>query len=362
MVHDGVVFVGFSVPEGDPVAQGGFALVDAADGRILAKTYTVPQADWARGAGGGLWSTPAVDPASGYAFVGSGNPFSKQTEHEHTNAILKVDMDRSRSTFGEIVASYKGEIDQAIPLLKKLADPTCKLMAENPLELPLPSFVPDLNQLRDSYACLQLDLDFGGSANLFRVRDGRLLVGELQKSGVYHVVHADDMSRARRVALGISCPLCNGASTAYDPSSKAVFAPVSPGSTMMSFRPGDGALRWISPIGDAVHYQPPAVADGVAYSTDSTGFFRAWDARTGVPLLLRPLAVDGAPDALGAFGSSGVAIANHTVYVAAGSHLLAYRPLCAPGASRSKLLGAPRRRPGARQRLPTRAELCREAP
>jgi polyvinyl alcohol dehydrogenase (cytochrome) len=363
VMHDGVVFVGFSVPEGDPVAQGGFALVDATDGRILAKTYTVPKADWARGAGGGIWSTPAVDPASGYAFFGSGNPFSKQTEHEHTNAILKVDMDRSRATFGEIVASYKGEIDQAIPLLKKLAEPTCKLIPENPPALvPLPSFVPDLNQARDSYACLQLDLDFGGSANLFRAADGRLLVGELQKSGVYHVVHADDMSRARRVTLGISCLICNGASTAYDVSSNAVFAPVSPGPMMTSFRPGDGALRWIAPIGDAAHYEPPAVADGVAYSTDSNGFFHAWDARTGVPLLLRSLAVDGAPEATGALASGGVAIANHTVYVAAGSHLLAYRPLCAPGAPRSKILAPPPRRIGARQRLPTRAELCREPP
>jgi outer membrane protein assembly factor BamB len=187
-------------------------------------------------------------------------------------------------------------------------------------------------------------------------------VGELQKSGVYHVVHADDMSRARRVGLGISCQLCNGASTAYDASSGAVFAAVSPGPTMMSFRPDDGALRWVSAIGDVEHYQPPSVADGVAYSTDSHGLFHAWDARTGVPLLARPLAVDGAPDAVAAFGSSGVAVANHTVYVAAGSHLLAYRPLCAPGASRSRLLDPPRRRTGARRRVPTRAELCREAP
>jgi hypothetical protein len=110
-----------------------------------------------------------------------------------------------------------------------------------------------------------------------------------------------------------------------------------------------------------VHYQPPAVADGVAYSLDSNGFLHAWEARSGIPLIRKPLAVDGAPYAIGAFASSGVAVANHTVYVAAGSHLLAYRSVCPPGASRAKLLAPlslPQLRPG---QLPSRADVCREA-
>jgi polyvinyl alcohol dehydrogenase (cytochrome) len=360
IVSRGVVFVGFSVPEGDPVAQGGFALVDGADGHILAKTYTVPEADWgAGGAGGGIWSTPAVDAASGYAFFGSGNPFSKQSEHDRTNAILKVDLDRGRPTFGQIVASYKGEIDQAVPLLHDLAQPTCRLIPENPPLPQFPPFLPDFSQARDSFACLQLDLDFGGSANLLRAADGRLLVGELQKSGVYHVVRADDMLRERRVTLGVSCLICNGASTAYDRDSGAVFAAASPGPNMVSFRPRDGRLRWASPIGDVAHYQPPAIANGVAYSLDSNGFLDAWDARSGVPLLRKPLPVDGGLYAVGAFASGGVAIANHTVYVAAGSHLIAYRPICPPGAERAKLI-APLSLPQLR-RLPRRSDICRQA-
>ena len=35
----------------------------------------------------------------------------------------------------------------------------------------------------------------------------------------------------------------------------------------------------------------------------------------------------GIPDAVAAFASAGVCVADHTVYVAAGSHLIAYRPL-----------------------------------
>jgi outer membrane protein assembly factor BamB len=363
VVHDGVVFIGFSVPEGDPVAQGGFALLDAQNGKILAHTYTVPQSEWgAGGAGGGIWSTPAIDPARGYAYFGSGNPFSKQMEHDRTNAILKADIDRGRPTFGEVVASYKGEIDQAIPLVKELAKPTCKLLPENPPAIvPVPEFLLDLNQARDSYGCAQLDLDFGASANLFHGPDGRLLVGELQKSGVYHVANADDMSRNRRVALGVSCLLCNGSSTAHDPRTRTTFAIVTPGSSMVAFRPTNGAaLRWISLIGDPVHYQPPAVADGVVYTLDSNGFLDAFDQRSGIPVVRRPVALDGAGDAIGAVASGGVAIANHTVYVAAGSHLVAYRPLCPPGAPQSKLLAPPGRLLKGRARLPTRAEFCRQ--
>ena len=77
IVHDGVVFVGWSAPEGDPKGQGGFALVDAKNGRLLAKTYTVPEADWHRGAGGGIWSHARDRPGSGYAFFGSGNPLAR---------------------------------------------------------------------------------------------------------------------------------------------------------------------------------------------------------------------------------------------------------------------------------------------
>jgi polyvinyl alcohol dehydrogenase (cytochrome) len=327
IVFDGTVFVGFSVPEGDPVAQGGFVLVDAKNGTLIKRTYTIPPSEWEQGfAGGGIWSTPAVDGSTGYAYVGVGNPFSKQVEHERTNAILKIDLDRHRPTFGEVVASYKGEIDQVLPLVRDVSRPSCAVMPENPTpHLPLPPFVLDLNQAKDSYACLQLDLDFGAAPNLFPGPDGQLLVGELQKSGVYHVVRADSLAPVARITLGVSCLLCNGASTAYDPRSRAVFAVVTPGTSMASVDPAAGKLRWYSAVGDAVLYQPVAVADGIAYTVDSNGFLDAYDAALGLPLLHRPLVLDGATET-GVLTSNGVAIANHTVYIAAGHHLIAYRP------------------------------------
>jgi outer membrane protein assembly factor BamB len=324
---NGVLIAGFSEPEGVVSAHGGFALVDAASGALLARTYTIPPADWVKGfGGGGIWSTAAIDASSGYAYLGTGNPYSKKTEHPRTNAIIKVDIDRRRATFASIVASYKGEIDQRLPLLKQLSKATCALLPENPIpQLPFPAFFPDLNQAKDSYACLQFDLDFGGSPNLIASPSG-LLVGELQKSGVYHVVEASTLSPVRKITLGVSCLVCNGASTAYDPATGGAIADVTPGSSLAAFAPATGGLRWIAPVGDGIHYQPIAVADGVAYTFDSAGFLDAYDEHSGVPLLHRPLPLDGATDAIGALASGGVSIARHTVYVAAGSHVIAYRP------------------------------------
>lgn len=241
---------------------------------------------------------------------------------------MKIDLDRDRQTFGDVVASYKGEIDQYHPLVETLSRPSCAVMPENPQPPlpPTPPFLPDLQQYRDSFACVQMDLDFGAAANLFPGPDGELLVGELQKSGVYHVVRADTMARVRTVTVGVTCLLCNAASTAYDPASRTVYADISPGTMVASFSPHDGRLHWYAPVGDAVHYQPLAFADGVVYTVDSNGFLDAYEAATGVPLLRRSLVSDGATDAVGALASSGVVIANHTVYAAAGSRLIAYRP------------------------------------
>ncbi|WP_438290563.1 outer membrane protein assembly factor BamB family protein [Streptomyces sp. HUAS TT7] len=328
IVYRGAVIVGFSGPEGVPTGQGGFTVLRESDGQLLKHTYTIPEADQAAGyAGGGIWSTPAVDTATGYAYVGTGNPFSKQQEHPRTNAILKIDLIPGSPTFATIAASYKGLIDQYAPIVRDLARPTCMLLPENPTFPPFPPFLPPLQEARDSIACLQQDLDFGAAPNLLRGPTGELLVGELQKSGIYHVVRADSMEAERRILLGVGCLVCNGASTAHDPVTGQVYADVSPGTLMAAFKPDASTATWVSPVADGIHYQPVAVADGVAYTADSTGFLDAYDATTGILVLRRSLAADGAPDAVAALASNGVSIAHHTVYVAAGSRIIAYRPL-----------------------------------
>lgn len=110
------------------------------------------------------------------------------------------------------------------------------------------------------------------------------------------IEHPVVLQRERRVLLGAACLVCNGSSTAYDPAAGKVYADVAPGTLMVGFAPGTDHAAWLAPIGDGVHYQPVAIADG-------------------------------ASDATAMLASNGVSVANHTDYVAAGSRIIAFRPL-----------------------------------
>jgi polyvinyl alcohol dehydrogenase (cytochrome) len=320
-VFKNLLMVGFSTDEGDSQGQGGFAILDTATGAILKKTYTVPLADQALGyAGGGIWATPAIDPATKHAYVGSGNPFSKTIEHPHTNSILKIDLNQDRATFGEIVDYYKGNIDQYLPQLAPLRDtPVCSET----------EFLFDPSDI-DSPACGQLDLDFGASPNLFVDAQGRTLVGELQKSGVYHVADTATMDLAWTQIMGGSCFLCNAASTAFD--GAAVYGVGTPGGVMSSLARDSGSVRWAQPVADGTHYQPTSTAAGVTYVVDANGLFRGFDSATGSPVLTRVVSADiGRTDLATGIGSNGIAIARHTVFaaIAAGQnngYVIAYRP------------------------------------
>jgi polyvinyl alcohol dehydrogenase (cytochrome) len=301
-VIGGVVFAGFSPPEGDSGGQGGFALVSAADGSIVKVTPTITPAHQAQGfAGGGIWSTPAWDPHTGFAYVGAGNPYSKDREDEHTNAILEVDMRGGSASFGEIVAAYKGNVDQYTGALQGLSQtPVCAASAGAPDPL-------------DDPACGQLDLDFGASPNLFRI-GGREVVGDLQKAGVYHVADAASMAPVWSTVVGATCQACNAASTAVD--GTHVLGESTPGGVMFGLAEPTGAASWVLPIGDGAHYEATSVADGVAYTFDGLGFLDVVDAATGLPITRRNMSQD-TMFPTGSLTSGGVAIAYHTVFVAA---------------------------------------------
>jgi polyvinyl alcohol dehydrogenase (cytochrome) len=321
VVANGFILAGYSEPEGDPTATGGFSLINATTGEVVRTTPTIPPAAQAEGyAGGGLWSTPAYDPSTKYAYWGSGNPNSKTKQYKTTDAILKIDLNPSRPTFGQIVASYEGNVDQYTTALQELSrSPVCEASANPQVPYPL-----------DDPACGQLDLDFGASANLFTTGNGTKVVGDLQKSGVYHVANAKTMAPVWSTLLGASCAACNAASTAFDGSS--VDGVATPGGAAFSLNADTGAKNWLSPVGDALHYQSVSAADGVVWTVDSLANLDAFDSTSGQPLVHRALSADaGAP--VTNLTSTGVAIAEHELLVAAGGvsysaatgYVIAYR-------------------------------------
>lgn len=338
VIHDGVLFVGVSGgsaelgDESDRYAfQGSFVLLQAFDesrpdgsvveaGAILKKTWTVhpPEQPDDEFAGVTIWSTPAIDTQTGHAYVGSGNPFKPEAEHEHANSVLKIDLNRASETFGEIVDSYKGQVDEYFPEI-----------SENlPCALDIPGNPPPYYP-QGLGACMDIDMDFGDSPNLFESADGRTLVGAGQKSGVYHVAETATMEEEWTALVGPPSPVGGVVgSTSYTGDSHV--GPIVPGGYLWSVDVATGSQEWVSPIADGAHWgNPVSTANGVAYTVDFTGNLNAFDVATGAPLLKRPMVAD-VQDAANSWG--GVSIARNTVYASIGmtglpeGHVVAYRP------------------------------------
>jgi len=304
--------------------KGSFVILDAETGRVLKKTWTMgPPSERNAFAGGSIWSTPSIDEATKTAFVSTSNTFSyPETEHPNTNAILKVGLDRANpATFGEILGSGKGTPDE---YYTDYTGTPCRTDVAPGAPRPvLPLAVPS------EPACFDLDLAFGASPNLVRAKDGRLLVGAGQKSGVYHMFDAATMRRVWRTELGPPS-LVGGivGATAYD--GQGIYGPTTAPATLWSVDPLSGARRWQVPMpGPANYGNMVAVANGVAYTTNGNGYLSARDTDTGATLLDVPVMP-------GQQTQSGTTVARNTVYAAIGSQgaregfIVAFRPDARP--------------------------------
>jgi polyvinyl alcohol dehydrogenase (cytochrome) len=327
MIFDHVLMAGISGgsaelgDEADRYAfEGSMVLIDTRKGKTLRKTWTIhpPSRPEDEFAGAGIWSTPAIDRKAKVAYVGTANPFRPEAEHEHANAVVKFDLNRKHKRFGEIIGSYKGLVDEYIPGLSQLP---CYDIPGN-----APPYYP-----QGIGACGDIDLDFGAAPNLFTGPDGRKLVGAGQKSGVYHVFDAKTMEPVWTQIVGP--PTSVGGivgSTAYD--GKSVYGPITVPGYVWSLDGAQGGYRWAAPVADGAHWgEAVAVANGVVYTTDLTGFLDAYDARTGALLAKRPMLLGGTANPA-SLSWGGVSVARHTVYAAVGirglpeGHVVAFRP------------------------------------
>ena len=315
VIFNGVLMIGVSggaaelgPVQGREAFEGSMNFLDANTGRMIKKTWTIhpPKHPNDNFAGAGIWSTPGVDTVDKVAFVGAGNPFNPHAEAPHTDSILEFDVNRSHRRFGQIIASYKGQVDTYSPALKQLpcvdtSDPTNNA----------PPYYP-----QGAGSCGQIDMDFGAAPNLLRDAKGRLLVGDGQKSGVYHLLDAKTL---KPVWQGITGPPSSVGgivgSTATD--GEAIYGPDTVPGYVWSLSRDTGQLRWVGPISDGAHWGPPvAYANGVVYSVDFNGFLDAFDAQNGVLLAKRPLSLGNG--LVPSISWGGVSIARHTIYASIG--------------------------------------------
>jgi polyvinyl alcohol dehydrogenase (cytochrome) len=311
VVFKGIVLAPFTGDQTGPTNRGGYALLDAKTGKRLARSYTIPKRDFRDGyKGGGIWTTPAVDKKSGYAYFGTANPDAGTPEHARTNSIIKVDVKRKRGTFGKIVDSYKGNPDryaEAFPAAPLPCDPDHRLS-------------PYIR----SVLCAQMDLDFGASPNLITRPNGEKWVTAMQKSGVFHVVDARTMERVRTTVLGPPVFYGNGSTAATDGSS--MFVAASPPGQMFGLDLDSGNPRWTMPLADAIHYQAVTYANGLVYANDAKGYLNVFRADNGALVGHRWIGGDIGQPNYAEESSGSTALARNTVYVAASNFVVAYRP------------------------------------
>jgi polyvinyl alcohol dehydrogenase (cytochrome) len=263
---DGTVYIGTSGPGNDEsTARGSVVALDEASGAVRWQTFTVPPGF----DGGGVWSTPAIDTATGRLYVGTGNAYHDPAAST-TDSILALSA-RSGHVLGHF-QSTPGDV----------------------WELDNPGGGPDY--------------DFGSSPNLILGAAGQALVGEGQKSGTYWALDRSSMQPVWKTSAGPGSQADGGiGSTAYDGS--RIYGSDSVDSQVFALQ-RDGQVAWNSIDGGTLHISPVAAGNGVVYSGDSQGFLTARDAATGAVLTKQPL---GGPN----FG--GISIAGHAVYVAVGT-------------------------------------------
>jgi polyvinyl alcohol dehydrogenase (cytochrome) len=271
IVWNGTVFIGTSALGGelndpDVHVRGSIVALDATSGARRWKTFTVPAGD----DGGAVWSTPAIDPASGHLFVGTGNAYHAPAA-PMTDSILMVAarngrvLDHFQATAGDVWNATTG-------------------IANGP------------------------DADFGASPNLITLPDGRPAVGEGQKSGTYWAVDRRTLDPAWNTTVGPPSQVGGIlGSTAYD--GTRIYGPNTPGGEIWALG-RDGSVAWLSADADPAHFATVAVANGVVYGNDMAGLMTARDAATGVPIAKYPL---GSPS------WGGVSIAEGSVFTVTGT-------------------------------------------
>jgi polyvinyl alcohol dehydrogenase (cytochrome) len=260
---NGTVYMGTSGPNGDgSTARGTVVALNERDGAVRWRTFTVPTGH----DGGPVWSTPAIDTATGRLYVGTGNAYHGDAA-DTTDSILALD-----SSTGAILGHYQATSGDTFA-------------SDNPAGP---------------------DVDFGASPNLFTGPTGAALVGEGAKNGVYYALDRSTMQRVWSTAAGTQAPTGGYVGSTVFDGTRIYGVDVATGKVAALGR--DGSIPWTSVDGPPPEFSPLAAGNGVLYTVNASGL-TARNSTTG--------------DVLGRFSLpapswGGVSVTGRAVYVAVG--------------------------------------------
>ncbi|MFF4411385.1 PQQ-binding-like beta-propeller repeat protein [Streptosporangium sp. NPDC001559] len=308
--------------------RGHIDALNAETGEQVWRYYTVPEpkqnGTWPNGvpryepSGAGVWSTPAIDPATRTLYVGTGQNYTGSAGNYDSVLALDLTTGKARWTRKMTdVDTWRIECSARTPEDKQ--------------------YCPNLDQ------GTALDFDLGAAPNLFTA-GGRHLVGIGQKAGVYHVLDA----RTGKIVWQrqLSEPMPSGGlsgiqwGTSFDGRRLYVSTYMGRPGTLFAINPADGHIIWKTPnpadgctTGGAAQYpnvcqlgHGPAVTTtpGLVWLGSMDGKMRAYSSRTGEVLwthdtITEVQGVNGLPGRGGAVSGAGGAVVSHgMVYVNSG--------------------------------------------
>jgi polyvinyl alcohol dehydrogenase (cytochrome) len=311
--------------------RGSVVALDAASGKQIWKTHTIPQAPQrttktARGtqawgpSGAAVWSQPVVDADRNRIYISTGDSYSNPPARE-SDAIMALAMDTGRVLW--VQQTLAGDAWNVGCLETGAGRVNCPEGAGP-------------------------DYDFSSSPSLAVLPDGRRIIVAGQKSGMLYGLNPDTGEQLWKMQAGqggilggIEWGFAVDAATAYVSLSNALEKKPGEAGGMVAVNIADGTPRWsLPPTPDTCNArrgcntgQPAAVSSipGVVFSGSLDGHLRAYDSATGKVLwdtntVNEYDTVNRVPARGGSMNGPGATIVGGMVFVNSGYGSLGFMP------------------------------------
>jgi polyvinyl alcohol dehydrogenase (cytochrome) len=320
--------------------RGYMSALDAASGKELWKTYTIPEVpkvvgknsrgkDMLAPAGAGIWTTPIIDVKRRAMYFGTGNAFSGTPKT--ANAMMALNIDTGKMLWSMQALPFDTWHNGCIqnipggatgPGGRAAGAPGGRGARAGGPAIPYPA--------ENCPPVLGPDWDFSASSALATTTDGRDIIIAPQKQGLVWALNPDNgqvlwkQDVAREIAGGRGETLFGGAVD----SEKAYFGLISSGLVALDLKTGEEV--WYTPLAPPKDRENQrgvvgaiTLIPGVVLSGARDGMIRANSSRTGQLLWefdsrQEVTTVNGVPARGGSAASGGPIVANGMVFIGSG--------------------------------------------